>query len=1857
MPNNSSDNLLNQIKQQAYNQPTPYYQNVGEKMAAQMPSPDRFPTYFEGLNNEDLYAKTQTTGEKWANAVPKFLSLTASTAVSGTVGLVYGATEAFKSGDFTKFYDNQLISDLNDWTSGLEDKYATYQSEDYKNAAWYSPETWASANFWSDTVFKNAGFALGAYLSGGAWSKVFGLVGKASQLISKTPLAQKAIQALNVAEDAGFASRQSQAFTNLSKSLKDIANQTTKNPLINGIASNAKEYGDNLLRSLTAASGEAQIEAFQAKKEYKERLISAYTDANGVEPTGADLADIEETASSVGNSTFGLNMALLTGTNLYQFPKILGRTWNADKDALGRMVVKNAEGKIVQREGIFGSKLAADASKGETLAAGRSSFLADQLERTKVGKALNRISPVQKLLFAPNEAFEEATQYIIPKSAEAYYDQGSDTKGSYWGSFKKGVSKSLTEKDFFISLMSGGITGGMMETSMQRGSNIFANRRDRQRTQGVADEFNKTAPTAEDPKDFVRQEREARTAAGSFINQLKNSTLGSHMQELSRSVNRSVKLNQEAEEALINNDRLQYEDVKNDKFLNYLLPRIQYGREDLVKNDIEGWKRQASTEEGWEQMMSDELVDDTMTREDFVKQMDTMLSMTDTIKSQYRALQIRYGGVKNENGSLKYTPNNFLQMAYVTSKVDNYNERINTLTSELGEFGASTNFFSLLDEASKKNIDDEYSDYSTTAAGELADEIDNHPNLTGEQKDDIKQKITDILELTARRKYKLDEYEAMREDPQAYDKTEVADTEDDIEEEVPEEAPKPSVNAKEKFYKNNKDKTFTINRGRQGKEEGTIVYNSKDNVLAFKGKDGKLYEITKKDFESGLIEHPDQLGDITYDDFINEEDSRVAIKEAKVIAAITEHFKNKKEELLDKQKKLEDTKQKLKELSDKLVTAPNEAVNDLILTFRDTETEIENLENEKITLQEQADVYQAILDGDTYDYRSVLNEIESQMDSTKELLKDLNIHQNKLINLLADIKTALTGFAKMLKERIDLRRVNKANIVLDNASKILDYFVRTQEPNFDSLKDVTEKILSEKIEITKTQKDKIDGQIQDIIKQVAETENDLSNRTQVYDEMQQTAWNIAHPLNYEDFIDNTEIDLITEVEELPTNNTEEETTAKFFFGAKKLIQNFFSSTKVLPDNTEPKWYKRYNKATRAIAKLPSEERAKLKVIMVTASNQEALGLDNHIEEFYQNYYKTSKLSPSNPKDGAITAIIVKETEKGLVFVDENMNELSLVGTKIDASKVVGSKMSTLSYQWKNGQEGLAKNYSKEDKELHLNNYASKRVELLADNSAAPKTYQFRLSRGVAKSNEEADVIGNVLSEEDINKPVIKLARTGEKITTIDGQEITVKSKVYYIKSEDSHIPLLSRKIDKQSAINLLEALKEFANRTGTVNSRELTEFIAATVPSKIFDGGKTVTVGKDQKQYDLRNLSKEDEDSIVSYLTTLNHKVREDGFMAPFTEFTYKDGVREKINHPTYQSYLLSNSNGRISPLSTMAAQESISDKYMLVRNFLTTEATSELETINNQIVELEKQLTTTLTNAEVTISTNTKVEDVLTETQKNNLAKARKNEKAEAAKSKFSSVNDLINHSKSLMGQTFNVSGLNIQFVDYKGEVLTGAGQRVFVKVLINGVPITFYSSTGSGKKSLQEGVFYPTLGIEADERFNGTWINKIDGVEMASYYNSAALAVVGNFLDGQFGNTNSFAGAINQNTNDIQNPTREALTREQALEIRRGYNKDFLNSGRETFSNNEKTNVVAAFKDLVKEINSVLKQPTQTSKEDTSEIEKQLEELKSRKKELENTEKTTNFAPKTEEALSDIDLIASILELDNKTSQKDCN
>jgi len=152
-----------------------------------------------------------------------------------------------------------------------------------------------------------------------------------------------------------------------------------------------------------------------------------------------------------------------------------------------------------------------------------------------------------------------------------------------------------------------------------------------------------------------------------------------------------------------------------------------------------------------------------------------------------------------------------------------------------------------------------------------------------------------------------------------------------------------------------------------------------------------------------------------------------------------------------------------------------------------------------------------------------------------------------------------------------------------------------------------------------------------------------------------------------------------------------------------------------------------------------------------------------------------------------------------------------------------------------------------------------------------------------------------------------------------------------------------------------------------------------------------------------------------------------------------------------------------------------------------------------------------------------------------------------------------------TLRDNEVEIEGKKVKVIGYgKKRGLLSVGGRFFVKVEIDGVPVTFYQSTGGGKKKLQAGKWYPTLGIESDSRAVGRWINKIGSKEMASYYNSPVFAQVAQFLDNELGNIKDFTTDFNEQfieADEVGNNTKES-----ARSFRRRQH-DYINSNRKTY------------------------------------------------------------------------------------------
>ena len=86
-----------------------------------LPGTGRFEKIFPGEDMEEIYAQGQTWGSKMVNGVGKGLSLTGTTFLQCTVGLVNGLDPSLADGRAASFYDNDFNRSLDEFNKEAEE--------------------------------------------------------------------------------------------------------------------------------------------------------------------------------------------------------------------------------------------------------------------------------------------------------------------------------------------------------------------------------------------------------------------------------------------------------------------------------------------------------------------------------------------------------------------------------------------------------------------------------------------------------------------------------------------------------------------------------------------------------------------------------------------------------------------------------------------------------------------------------------------------------------------------------------------------------------------------------------------------------------------------------------------------------------------------------------------------------------------------------------------------------------------------------------------------------------------------------------------------------------------------------------------------------------------------------------------------------------------------------------------------------------------------------------------------------------------------------------------------------------------------------------------------------------------------------------------------------------------------------------------------------------------------------------------------------------------------------------------------------------------------------------------------------
>ena len=342
------------------------------------------------LNLEDRRARQQSGAERLANGVMKGVVIAGTTFLDGVVGTAAGIVNlAFQAanGDIERpadalyaFIDNPVsrnLQKINDWA---EKVMPNYYSNEQRESPWYNPVNLFSANFVGDKFVKNLGFMLGAAYSGKVNANV------AAKTFAKKELrdafkgivvtSAKTGKELTTASEIYKAFKTGDALADGIKMTEHLGKQA-KQML-------RQEWGLKLLGAATSAAGEARIEAITNTEDYTKRMqqmldderdrtisqiqdqvIALNSEGNKtydivedretgrsypvLTPLGQQIANqmmseaeltyqracnqLQQDRALMANQIFGLNMFVLTSSNLYTFGRFMAGGYNTGSRA------------------------------------------------------------------------------------------------------------------------------------------------------------------------------------------------------------------------------------------------------------------------------------------------------------------------------------------------------------------------------------------------------------------------------------------------------------------------------------------------------------------------------------------------------------------------------------------------------------------------------------------------------------------------------------------------------------------------------------------------------------------------------------------------------------------------------------------------------------------------------------------------------------------------------------------------------------------------------------------------------------------------------------------------------------------------------------------------------------------------------------------------------------------------------------------------------------------------------------------------------------------------------------------------------------------------------------------------------------------------------------------------------------------------------------------------------------------------------------------------------------------------------------------------------------------------------------
>lgn len=417
---------------------------------------------------QDYRGRRQSGLMQIVNGTLKGALTMGTTFVNGTLGLANGLAQgtinAINGEGITGFAEGiwnnsttRAMKAVSDWS---EKALPNYYTNEELNDPWYTHIL--STNFIGDKFLKNMGFTVGAFYSGGLYSKALSMLGKGSELAGAArALASSGISAIGEGSIEAI-NNSNEWYDYHKKVLDDKYTQDYQKVFDDNYKDKVleiqKEFEENRGKSLVKSpEGKAVDPAYEKYKRDMQALRDEFdaSDAKKNLKNGYDeaLKKLKEDKAKMGNMDLLMNIGILTASNMFQF----GKLWsNGFKTAKRTSKIVNNTGKDW---------------KSMTMAEKKAAVKSGDFYKAQQSKIEPWLVGSRSTL---SEGFEEINQKAASEISGDYY--GTDVMNYYKAktdpdgeretvdfltSFGRGLAKTYSDlnswEEFFIGSLTGAI--------------------------------------------------------------------------------------------------------------------------------------------------------------------------------------------------------------------------------------------------------------------------------------------------------------------------------------------------------------------------------------------------------------------------------------------------------------------------------------------------------------------------------------------------------------------------------------------------------------------------------------------------------------------------------------------------------------------------------------------------------------------------------------------------------------------------------------------------------------------------------------------------------------------------------------------------------------------------------------------------------------------------------------------------------------------------------------------------------------------------------------------------------------------------------------------------------------------------------------------------------------------------------------------------------------------------------------------------------------------------------------------------------------------------------------------------------